>query len=167
MVAEQRCGECGLDAAAVPQAELGDAIAQEGRRWFVLLGERDHARLRRRPCAGVWSALEYAAHVRDVLVLFADRVVLALGEEEPEFGWWDHEAAAVDEGYNQQDPRQVAMALEANAERLKMSLPRPGEAAWRRAGTRRGREHFTVEGLARFALHEARHHRLDAEWILG
>ena len=51
------------------------------------------------------------------------------------------------------------------AEELIADLVHLDDAGWRRAGTRRRRERFTVEGLARFALHEAHHHRLDA-WAL-
>jgi hypothetical protein len=100
--------------------------------------------------------------VRDVLALFRDRVGLAMAEEEPEFGWWDHEAAVVVERYNAQDPGCVAAALQSNAQGLMVALPPLGDPAWQRAGTRRGRERFTVEGLARFALHEAHHHRVVA-----
>ncbi|HEV2811303.1 MAG TPA: DinB family protein [Acidimicrobiales bacterium] len=164
VVAEQECQECALEARAVAQGALGAAISEEGHRWGALLTERHGVDvLRRRPGADVWSAIEYAAHVRDVLALFRDRVALVLSEHEPEFGWWDHEAAAVHECYNDQDPQEVSAALATNAAGLARALPSPGDTAWDRAGTRRGRERFTVEGLARFALHEARHHRIDAE----
>lgn len=164
VVAKQECEECALEARAVAQGALGAAISEEGHRWGALLTEHYEVEvLRRRPGGEVWSAIEYAAHVRDVLCLFRDRVVLALSEHEPEFGWWDHEAAEVDERYNEQDPQAVAAALGTNTAGLVRALPTPGASAWDRAGTRRGRERFTVEGLARFALHEARHHRIDAE----
>ncbi len=163
VVTAEECDDCGLAAAAVPQNELGTAISREGARWAALLSERAEHELRRRPRAEVWSALEYAAHVRDVLALFRDRVGWAITEEEPEFGWWDHEAVAVEEGYNEQDPPVVTAMLEEAAERLVRALPAEGDAAWQRAGTRREIERFTVDGLARFALHEARHHRFDAE----
>ena len=164
VVADQECEECALEARAVAQGALGAAISEEGHRWGALLTERYGVEvLRRRPGGEVWSAIQYAAHVRDVLCLFRDRIVLTLSRDQPEFGWWDHEAAAVDERYNEQDPREVAAALETNAAGLVRALPTPGDREWDRAGTRRGRECFTVEGLARFALHEARHHRIDAE----
>ncbi|HEV2071160.1 MAG TPA: hypothetical protein VGR26_15330 [Acidimicrobiales bacterium] len=70
---------------------------------------------------------------------------------------------AVDERYNEQDPREVAAALGTNAAGLVSALPSPGDTASGRAGTRRGRECFTVERLPGFALHEARHHRIDTE----
>ncbi len=66
------------------------------------------------------------AHVRDVLALFRDRVVLTLSRDQPEFGWWDHEAAAVDERYNEQDPREVAAALATNAAGLARACLRQG-----------------------------------------
>jgi len=50
-----------------------------------------------------WSALAYGAHVSDVLALLGRRVVQAKVERGPELGWWDHEAAALDEGYNDQE----------------------------------------------------------------
>ena len=163
VVAEQRCEECELAAAAVPQDRLGADILEEGAQWADLLTAADANVLRRRPEAEVWSALEYAAHVRDVLALFAQRIDVALRASEPDLPWWDHEAAAVEERYNEQEPARVAEALRLGAERLHLTLPRPGDATWRRGATRRGRERFTVEGLARFALHEAHHHRVDAE----
>lgn len=164
VVAEEECQACGLLAAAVPQRELALALLEEDSQWTALLTERyELDQLRRRPKADVWSALEYGAHVRDVLGLFGDRVGLALARSEPELGWWDHEAAALDDRYNEQDPRVVAAVLAENRARLVMTLPPPRDEAWQRAGTRRNTERFTVEGLVRFALHEVRHHRLDAE----
>ncbi|MDP9442675.1 MAG: hypothetical protein M3P34_10975 [Actinomycetota bacterium] len=54
---------------------------------------------------------------------FADRVDLALVENEPDFPWWDHEAAAVDERYNDQEAVEVAGALRVGAQRLAVALP--------------------------------------------
>lgn len=167
IVAEEACEECGLTSGALPPDQLGSAIIEEGKQWLALLSHHGLYELRRRPKAQVWSALEYAAHVRDVLAVFANRIELTLRENEPDLPWWDHEAAAVDEDYNQQDPSRVAEALFDGAHRLALTLPRPGAHAWGRAATRRGRERFTVEGLARFALHETHHHRVDGEHALS
>lgn len=109
VVAEQKCEECGLTASAVPQGELAPAISEEARLWVALLSEgHEPDMLRHRPEPGVWSPLEYAAHVRDVLGLFQERAALDIVHPEPEFGWWDHEAAAIDDSYNEQDPWVVA-----------------------------------------------------------
>jgi hypothetical protein len=41
--------------------------------------------LRTRPEEGVWSALEYACHVRDVFLVQRDRLYTALVEDTPTF----------------------------------------------------------------------------------
>jgi hypothetical protein len=166
VVAEERCEECGMRAGEFARADLGPAILEESERWDDLLARSGAPECRKRPHALAWSALEYGAHVRDVLALFGRRVAQAKVESEPEFGWWDHEAAALDEGYNDQDPGTVVLALRTNARQLVAELADLDDAGWQRAGTRRRGERFTVEGLARFALHEAHHHRIDAQALL-
>src|SRR5699024_7004056 len=61
---------------------------------------------------GAWSRLEYGAHVRDALAVFAERVELMLTLDSPTFADWDQDAAAAN--YGSQDPRQVAAEV-ANA----------------------------------------------------
>jgi hypothetical protein len=162
VVAEERCAECGLFAGDLDRADVAPAIAAIGGEWARFLRATPAGTLRARRQTGVWTPLEYAAHTRDALGVFADRMALALVEDEPEFGWWDHDAAAVDERYNEQDPSAVADALDANAQRLVAVMQTVPDDGWERAGTRRGYERFTVEGIARYALHEATHHLHDA-----
>lgn len=94
--------------------------------------------------------------------MFADRIERALVEEQPSFGWWDHEAAVVDKAYNAQDPHEVGAVLAERADRMAMIIARLGPEQWTRTGIRGEDQVFTVEGLVRFALHEIRHHRYDA-----
>jgi DinB family protein len=162
-VQTERCDECGLDAAAVPVRRLPDAVRSVARRWRLFLMTTPATTLRRRPRPDYWSALEYAAHTRDVLRVFAERVELALATDDPGFGWWDHEAAVLDEHYNDQDIEAVAAVLESNADLFATILAAVPVKGWTRAGRRRDSEQFTVAGLARFALHEAHHHLQDAE----
>jgi len=163
IVAEERCDDCGFYGSAIKRDDLPGDVRREALLWSaVLLGPAD-VNLRRRPGVDQWSALELGSHVRDVLAIFTERIELALVEDGPEFGWWDHEAAVIDLHYNEQRPSAVADAITANAERLADLISRADDAAWVRRATRRSDEHFTVEGLARFALHESVHHRQDAE----
>jgi hypothetical protein len=161
IVAEGTCDECGLRASAVPRAELPSALRDAASEWAELLSSHPSVTLRARPSSG-WSPLEYAAHVRDVLAKFSDRVEVALMDDDPVFGWWDHEAAAVDQRYNDSHPALVGRALSENAARLADFAARVPDSAWMRSGTRRPGESFTIEGLVRFALHEVRHHLADA-----
>ena len=162
VVTEETCDECGLAAASVPLAELGTRHRDAAARWSALLVGTPVDDLRHRPTPEMWSALEYGCHVRDVLAEFTSRAQLALDEDHPRWGWWDHEASAIDERYDEQDPIDVAGALVRNAERFASLLDGLDDAQVARTGERRDGEVFTVERLGRFALHEAEHHLVDA-----
>ena len=158
------CPECGLVATSLAEGDLGVAIIAEAALWGELLARLSEApSLRVRPAPGVWSPMEYAGHVRDTLTLFADRIQTAIEIENPRFEYQDQEAAVIDRRYNDQDPREVAATIYANAERFAQVLDALPSDAWKRGGTRLEDESFDIALLARFALHEAHHHRLDAE----
>lgn len=159
------CPECGVDVSSVAIADLGPLVLQEARRWDddLAVYAGDDGALRRSPAPGRWSALEYAAHVAGVLRVFAARVATVRREYEPDLGWWDHESAAIEERYAEQAVADVRGAIGDGAVALALGLPRIDDAAeWERAGLRRGSERFRIVDLARFALHEAVHHRDDA-----
>ena len=157
------CPHCGADVGRVAPDGLPAALRDEAAHWESLLARADDDRLRARPEDGSWTALEYGCHCRDVLSVMTERVTRTLVEVDPEYGWWDHEASAVDEQYNEQDPMGVAGDLGANAEWMAGTLALVEGDEWDRCGTRRGAEAFTVAGLARFTLHELVHHRQDAQ----
>jgi hypothetical protein len=166
VVADERCDECGLEASSVSRDRLGIEIQRQADLWALILGNVDAGVLRERRPERRWSALEYAAHVRDVLALFGDRIDQARAGTNPDFGWWDHEAAAMADHYNEQHPHSVGAGIKTAADRLSETLVHLEDRSWGHTGTRRGTETFTVESLARFALHEAVHHRVDAELLL-
>jgi hypothetical protein len=160
------CEECRFDPTDLGPEDVAAAVRDLGRKYRMPLsrflpGEDGDALLRTRSAPDVWSPLEYACHVRDVLAVFAERTQRTLVEDDPDYGWWDHEAAVTDEDYNGQDPPAVADALTANAEAYAAVLDTVPFSGWKRTGRRRGGEPFTVLGLARFAIHEGRHHLLD------
>jgi catechol 2,3-dioxygenase-like lactoylglutathione lyase family enzyme len=156
------CAGCGLTQGELPVRALGAQIRDEVHAFGRLLTAADDDAVRARPTPDAWSALEYGAHVRDVLAVFAERVVRTLAEHEPELGWWDHEAAIADGMANESLVDAVVDDLGRNAAKLSESLRLVGDEDWERAATRRSGERFTVELLARFALHEVVHHRADA-----
>jgi hypothetical protein len=162
IVAAERCPDCGLRASGPARRRLPHAVRAEGDAWAAFLVSAPAEALRTRPAPGSWSALECGAHVRDVLGVFGARAERALTEEHPALGWWDHEAAVVDDRYNDQGPADVAAALQAAASRLASVVEGLDDGGWARTATRREGEAFTVEGLVRFALHEAHHHLRDA-----
>jgi hypothetical protein len=166
----EQCPECAFEPEKYGPAELPAAVAGLGRRYRaplerMLPGESTDL-LRAHPLAGTWSALGYACHMRDVLILFDGRIQRMLVEANPDLGWWDHEAAAEADRYDDQEPAEVAKALEANAAGLAVTLNGIADRAWERTGRRGPGEVFTVLGAARFVLHEGHHHLLDLGRVL-
>jgi F420-0:gamma-glutamyl ligase len=113
----------------------------------------------------VWSALEYAAHVRDVFALFDRRITRILVDNGTILELVDHDKAISDGRYNELDPVSVAADVVSSAEGLARRLEelRPGD--WYRWGTRAG-EIRTVLEVAQRAVHEAHHHLTDLERCL-
>ena len=165
-----RCPECGFEPEKYGPAELPVAVGGLARRYRVplerMLPDESAEILRAVPLAGTWSALSYACHVRDVLVLFDGRIQRMLVEDDPDLGTWDHEAAVEADHYEAQDPVEVANALEANAAGLAVNLSGIGDDAWERTGRRGTGEEFTVLGSGRYVLHEGHHHLLDLGRVL-
>jgi hypothetical protein len=159
------CAECGYSDEGLSALEAVTAIRAFGRRYRAPLtrflpGDDPDRVLRTRPAPGVWSPLEYAAHVRDVFGWYDDRIRRSLVEDRPSFDGPDHEQVAVAERYNEQDPTAVADALAANAGRLADTLDAVPDDGWDRVHLRRGHER-SVLLVARRAVHEGNHHLLD------
>ncbi len=167
-VVHERCLRCGRDVSTIPPGDLAPSIIDAARQWqdFVdaVLADPDGAAWLRVQGSG-WSGVEYAAHVRDVLSLFTRRIEIVVLVDEPDLTWWDHEAAAIEEHYREQDPRAVADDIVEAAEELAFVLQRLRPTQRLRVGIRRGHR-FTIDGLARFALHETLHHLDDARTVV-
>lgn len=163
----ETCAGCGLAPGSVPASEVSGRIRDEVHRWRGVLLDADDDAVRRRPTPTRWSALEYAAHVRDTVNVLTERILRTLAEDRPELGWWDHEAAIEDGFANESHVETVVDDLERNAAHLREVLAQIHGAQWERTAIRRAHEPFTVELLARFALHEITHHRQDAESSLS
>lgn len=165
-VQHEACPACGHDTSAAPPRDLAALAVDAGSKWSDFLTTVcDHpggrADLCAHPSEGVWSALEYGCHVRDVLALFARRVELTLLADRPRYELWDHEAAVKSDRYADQDPVAVAEDIVRGAGELARLVQVLAPEQLLREGTRL-EVTFTVEGLIRFAVHEALHHLADA-----
>jgi hypothetical protein len=159
------CEECGFDFESIGPEEAVVALRAFGKRYRAPLtrflpNEDGDAVVRARPAPEVWSALEYAAHVRDVYEWYAARVERTLAEDRPVFDMLDPDAAAVAGQYNEQAPVVVADELAASAERLAALFEGVPDGGWDRFGIARGEER-SVLSHARRAVHEGNHHLLD------
>ena len=116
-----------------------------------------------RPRPEVWSPLEYACHVRDVFVLYDERLRLMLETDNPTYANWDQDATAVEQRYAGQDPSVVATELRDAAEALADRFDTVSGEQWARTGTRSDGARFTVESFARYFVHDPIHHLHDVE----
>ena len=158
MTDHERCAECGFDGGAFDDERLVDAVAALGRRWRALIAIAG-GDLRTRPAPGVWSALEYVAHSRDITALHVFGVEQALTVDEPRYPAFEEglaDKAAAD--YNHENVDEVLDALDTEARRLAALAP----GGWRR-GLTTGDRRQDVRGLVEHALHDSTHHLQDVE----
>lgn len=160
-VCERACPECGFDPAGIADAHLPDRILASARGWESVLAAPAAAAA---PDERTWSALEYAAHVRDVHVVMAARlraVLTASATTPARFAPWDQDAAAVAGRYREQDPGAVASGLVRAAGIFATLYRGVGGDAWNRRGLRSDGGAFTARSLAAYSLHDFEHHRVD------
>ncbi len=157
-VVDLRCPECGFDASTIRATEVAERVRAELPLWRTVLADPDVAD---RPDPSVWSPLEYACHVRDVLALYDRRLHLMLNEHDPLFENWDQDETAVDQVYGQQAPADVLLGLETEGARLVGSLEAVTDDQWARPGRRSDGAVFTVDTFARYFLHDIVHHGWD------
>ena len=157
-VIERPCPECGFDAASVDATRIGDATRATLPRWASVLARAD---VDARPAPGVWSPLEYAAHVRDVFRVFDGRLASMLESDDPLFANWDQDAAAVEGDYLHQDPVAVAAELAASGRAIADRFDTVTPDVLGRPGRRSNGSVFTVETIGRYFLHDVMHHLYD------
>src|SRR6478609_6075382 len=155
----RRCEQCGLAAGEVSIAEVPERAFVAAEEWVAIL--RSSPAVATRPEATVWSPLEYAAHVRDVHLLFDQRLESMLTEDVPTFANWDQDATAREQRYGEQDPEVVADELEAAALTFiaRVRSLRPDQLD--RRGVRSNGSQFTVVTLCQYFLHDVIHHLWD------
>ncbi|MCC6496555.1 MAG: DinB family protein [Propionibacteriaceae bacterium] len=157
-VLDRPCPECGFFAADVEVTELPRLVLVETAPWVEVLARPQAGD---RPAPQVWSPLEYACHVRDVLRIFTERAELIRAEDDPVFPNWDQDATAVQDRYWEQDPATVSAELRAaaTANAAGWANVEPGE--WERTGTRSNGSRFTLATLGQYFLHDIVHHAHD------
>ena len=158
----ERCDECGFDGSRFDGPALVAELRALGPSWRTLI-ESAGPGLRVRPAPKVWSAIEYAAHSRDITALHAFGVEEALTKDEPHYPAIEAdlvESAA--DGYVDEQPAPVVDELEKQAERLATLADESGAAAWTR-GLTLGAERIDVRRLLEHALHDSTHHLRDVE----
>jgi hypothetical protein len=163
------CPECGLGYDTISPHDAIVAIRSYPRRYREVLGDLDDpARVemvRRRPDPTTWSALEYTAHVRDILGYMAEVFLRILREDNPKIDFVDPDHRASADHYNEQDPEVVLEGLQTNAERAAAALEQATPDDWTRKATFPWGERDLL-AMARNAVHEGYHHLRDVDKVL-
>jgi hypothetical protein len=158
-----RCEECGFVYDHLPRDQIGEAIALIAPQYEARLAGTGIPALRQRPAPGSWSPLEYAAHVRDVLIVQRERVMLALRTRDPVFGSMDPERRVVEHRGNDSDPLRVAGDLVRAAGALAALFDGLSDTEWERSGVYNWPVAASrdLAWIGRHTVHEMSHHLLD------
>ncbi|MEP6598487.1 MAG: DinB family protein [Actinomycetota bacterium] len=157
-VLDQPCPECRFDAATVTGRDVPELLRDAAARFQNALTRPDAST---RPSPDVWAPVEYGCHIRDVCLVFTERVEMMLSQDDPRFPNWDQDAAAIEGRYWAQDPAVVAVDLGNAAERAAGVFHQVREDQWQRTGVRSNGSLFTVDSLGRYFVHDLLHHVHD------
>ncbi len=167
-----RCDQCGFDW-DTPAEVLPSEIANIGSRYRAVVlnpaGEPPPGdRLLARPAEGVWSAIEYLGHMRDVAPFYRDRIERVLTEHRPEMpvGMRFAELAEL-RSYRDEDPGEMLDALDRVTTEVGTRLRGLADHEWSRVGIGSEGGERSVLVLARRLAHEAHHHLDDIERGFG
>lgn len=160
------CPDCGFDFEESP-ATLQRPLRSAHGRFLEAIGGATDEDLRRRPSPGVWSALEYMAHTRDVVTFYAERIGRTLREDRPRFTSPNWELETDARQYNLELPDDILDGIRASSEALADLLGTLSDQDWHRAAIGSTGEHRDVLMFARGAAHETEHHCRDAMVSLG
>ncbi|MGK8521097.1 DinB family protein [Nocardia asteroides] len=156
------CAECGFVYDLASAADVPSLAREHAVEYADLLGS-DSARLRQRGEPDVWSPLEYACHMRDVLLAQRERVLEARRSANPTASPMGRDERVEYDGYAEQNPADVARQIRDAALLFANVLERLHGDDWERTlrfpypepGDR------SLRWLAVHTLHELRHHLLD------
>lgn len=159
------CVECGFDWESSPD-RLSEQLAAAPQKFEEAFEDRE-ALLRTRPDDCVWSPLEYAAHTRDVLVWYGERIQRVLSEARPHLTAVRWAAATDERRYHRSSTGSVLAGLSDIAMSLSDMLQRLSPEQWERVGIGSEGDDRNVLVLARRAVHEAVHHAMDVQRQTG
>jgi hypothetical protein len=163
------CAECGFSYDSVASSDVASTLQVLASAYIELLRGAEIAGIdRSRPTPAVWSALEYTCHVRDVLLIQRDRIILALVEDTPSFSRMYRDERVDLAGYRQESVDDVSNDLTVSVRLFGTVFGHLSSARLERdciynfpAATVR-----TVAWLGSHTIHEATHHLTDVRLVL-
>ncbi len=147
------------------------AVRSFPRRYRALLvtpGSADapDAVFRRRPDPATWSALEYTAHVADVLDHLGPAIRRIVIEDNPSVSFFDNDERAATKRYNELERAEVLGWLELACGELASVIEGVNADDWTRTGRLDMGERDALT-VARNGVHEGSHHLRDVQRVLN
>ena len=168
MAVSWTCPECGLVYDTISPQDAVQALRSFPRRYREVIGPfvDDDEVLRRRPNPTKWSALEYTAHVADVLDSLTPDVVKMVQLDNPAIADpWDPDERAATRNYNEMEPRAALDWLQRAATASSDTLAGFSPDDWTRTGRFDFGEREVID-MVRNLVHEGVHHLRDVENVL-
>lgn len=164
----ETCPTCDFTWESVTREEVGPRCVAASHEIATLLREDPTGALAR-PTPDRWSAVEYGAHVRDVMLTIRDRLVIGLVEDNPDFKplyrdeRFDRGLYASDTAVNIADEiGPAASMLHRLFEAIDPTeLDRVVQYGWPEPATR------SLLWMGQQAVHESEHHRNDIAENIG
>jgi MOSC domain-containing protein YiiM len=153
----ETCGQCGFDAAAYARDDLLGTLRALAPIWRTATEGIDPAILAARPAPGVWSAMEYAAHSRDVTAAMGFLLHIALTEDAPALDPFPPDPPAPEVAASM---RETIAQLDKNVARLNGRATKMSDDDWRRTVTA-GDQTADATWIVAHAVHDATHHLRD------
>lgn len=158
---DERCNECGFVYDERRAGEVARGIISELAGTTALLTEDPRPAVRRDPAT--WSPLEYACHLRDVLLVQRERILTARRRELPTFEPMGRDERVEHDGYAAQAVGNVVRQLGDAALMFGNVLDRLGPSDWRRTVVYNypTPQERSLAWVAVHTLHEVVHHSGD------
>ena len=166
------CPVCGLDYDTINRIDAVVALRSFARRYAEVLRpvaaeDGGDQRLRTRPRPTTWSAVEYTAHVGDVLQDLAGALGAMVRQDKPAIeSDFDPDRAAEERDYASRSVDQVLDELASGATAVVAVVDGIGDADWERTATFPFGER-DVLAIVRNAVHEGSHHLRDVEDVIA
>jgi hypothetical protein len=163
--ADHVCAACAMSYADIAPTDVAAIVLSLPPQYRAAFAGVADDLARRRPEATTWSMIEYACHVRDVFVVYVERIQLAMHEDRPTFAPLGNDDRAVRLRYAEADVDATLDELAAAAVRFADLIGTLDDDAWPRTASRRTGEERDVLWMARQTAHEGRHHLADVERV--
>ncbi len=161
------CADCGFDHGGLAIGDLSSTLRAAAERLAEDLFSGDDAAVHARPDPSTWSVIEYGCHVRDVLLVQRDRILLSLVEDKPEFASMYPDQRATNAHYDRESALEVAQELTVAANLAAKVIGRlTSEQLDRRCVyiCPEPTEH-DLTWMVRTTVHEVVHHELDVRAV--